>query len=239
MSTGTGTAGKGGASSAGPTEPVYSRCLRLPTGILTNETLGGFFLTPEFDRAAIDAATGFSVCQRLDGQAPDQFLTGPPVPDVGAVVAAAQQQLVLDVPEVATSPPRGGTQLVGVPVWFWVDDAEPTATTATVPGLAATLTATPWTTHVSISGGSGPSTADDVSFDCPGGGTPWVAGRHGERERSDCSHAFDWHGTHTVDVTVDWALTWTATNGQSGTLPAASRTTTFTLRIEEAQAVTD
>jgi len=43
----------------------------------------------------------------------------------------------------------------------------------------------------------------------------------------------------TLSATVTWAVSWVASDGQSGVLPNQSRTTTFDLTIEEAQAVTD
>lgn len=168
------------------------------------------------------------------------FFTGlPPIPTTDILVASARSQLVLDLPDIATSPPRGGEQLVGIPIWFWVENAAPVTTTAGIPGLSATLIAEPTATQVTISGGPSEATGDRVTIDCPGAGTPWEAGRYADRASSDCSHPFDWNGTFTVDATVEWTLSWTATNGQAGTLPPVSRTTTFTLTIEEAQAVTD
>lgn len=158
-----------------------------------------------------------------------------PVPLTDWVVATARSQLAVDVPEIATSPPRGGTQLVGIPVWFWLADRDPVGTTATIPGLAATLTATPSTTTITITGPDGGTT----TLDCAENGRPWQQGRDDPRARSDCSHAFTTNGAFTIDATTTWALAWTATNGQAGTLPAIERTTTFTLTIQEGQSVTD
>lgn len=240
VSTGDGEGG-GGGGPVRPSKPVYEHCSRLPTfmaGDGSGFSMPGFNIS-KFDPAALETATGFSRCERIDDGTLDQFLTQPPQPNAALLVAAAQQQLVLDVPDVATSPPRGAVQLVGVPVWFWVDNFEPGATTATVPGLAATLTATPAATHIAISGGPAQAANDHVTIDCPGAGTPWVEGRYDARAASDCSHPFDWNGTFTVDATVDWALTWTASNGQAGTLPIVSLTSTFTLTIQEGQSLTD
>lgn len=163
----------------------------------------------------------------------------PAMPTTDQVLASARSQLQLDLPDIATSPPRGGVQLVGIPVWFWIIDDEPVTTTATIPGLSATLTATPKTTHIAISGGTGDAAVDNVTIECPGGGTPWEPGRYDDRASSDCSHPFDWNGTFTIDATVEWDLAWTASNGQAGTLPGVPRTTTFTLTIQQGQAVTD
>ncbi|QXC59596.1 hypothetical protein KSP35_14520 [Aquihabitans sp. G128] len=215
--------------------------MSLPVGLGTMTVNGRPLWDSKTYTAAQKAkAKRWMVCQRIDDGSSDSFLTYPPVPTAGMVLAVAQQQLVLPTPEVRTSPPRNGAiQLVGVPVWFWVTNAQPAATTATVPGLSVTLNATPQTTHVKVSGGTGKAATENASFDCIGGGTPYVEGRDAAWSASDCAHAFDWNGTFTVEVTVDWALTWTATNGQAGTLPAVPRTTTFTLTIQQAQAVAD
>mgnify|MGYP001390779576 CR=1 FL=1 len=144
-------------------------------------------------------------------------------------MASAQSQLVLELPDVATSPPRGGTQLVGVPVWFWVTNSAPAATTAEIPGLAVTLSAVPTSTRYRIG---------DATLTCDGAGTAYDPDRPAAGQHSDCTHTFDQNATVTVDATVDWQLTWTATNGQAGDLPTVSRTTSFTLTLEQAQAVT-
>ena len=231
--------GQPGGGSARPSKPVYSRCDRLPVSLLTTPELEPFFDFPTYDPAQLATATSWTGCKRLDNATTDQFLTQPPQPDAELLVTSAESQLTLDVPDVATSPPRGGTQLVAIPIWFWIENSQPTATTATIPGLSATLTATPATTHIAITGGTGPATADNITINCPDGGTPWVEDRYDPWAHSNCSHPFDWNDTYTINATVDWNLTWTATNGQAGTLPTTTRTTTFTLTIHQAQAVTD
>jgi len=146
------------------------------------------------------------------------------------VAAQAQSGLTLALPEVSTAPPPGGIQLVGVDIWFWVTNSAPTTATATVPGLSASVTAAPAATHLSF--------ADGTTVDCAGGGVAYDPGRPGAGQSTDCRHAFNDRGAQRVDVTVDWALTWTATDGQTGTLPAVPRTTTLNLPIQEGQAVT-
>ncbi len=242
-------AGSGGGQDkpSKPAKPVYSSCAHhgsLSAALSNIEPfsglLGEFNIDEKFNLLDVLDATGVNECERIDGSTTDQYLTqeaAPPAADI--LVAHARSQLNIDLPDIATSPPRGGTQLVGVPVWFWVQNAEPITTTASIPGLAATLTATPANTHITITGGPAQATNDHVTIDCPGPGTPWQPGRYDDYAESDCSHPFDWNGTFTIDATTDWTLTWTATNGQAGTLPDVSRTTTFTLTIQEGQAVTD
>lgn len=183
---------------------------------------------------------GWQTCRRIsDGAVTGGLVLWNPPQVTAGVVAEARSRLQLALPEVATSPPRGAAQLVGIPVWFWADRSEPVTTTAEVPGLSATLVATPTHTRFAVSGGAGRAEADNVVIDCPDGGTPWEPDRYEPWAASDCSHAFEWNATYTVDATVTWSLAWTASNGESGTLPDVDRTSTFTLAIEEGQAVTD
>jgi hypothetical protein len=180
---------------------------------------------------------GYTSCTRIADAATVGWVTGlgglagPAVPTVDVLVAQARANLVIALPDVATSPPRGGTQLVAVPVWFWVENFEPVGATAAIPGLSATLTATPTTTTV--------RTGDGTTVTCDGPGVAYDQTRSWRDQHSDCSHPFIDRGPVTVDVTVTWSLAWTASDGQAGTLPAVARTTTFDLTIEEAQAVTD
>jgi hypothetical protein len=124
----------------------------------------------------------------------------------------------------------------------WIDNYQPAEITAGIPGLAATLTAEPATTHIAITTESTTRHGDPIEpieIDCAGPGTPWDRARRGEWESSECSHPFDWNATYTIEATVEWDLSWSATNGEAGDLAPTERTSSFTLTVEEAQAVTD
>ena len=155
------------------------------------------------------------------------------------VVAQAESQLTISPPGIVTSPPRGGIQLAGVPVWFWAPGIRPISTTATIPGLSATLTATPGPLTITTMGAPAYARKDNGTRLCPDGGTPYDPDRHGPWSSSTCSWTYNWNHPAEVTAAISWHLTWTATNGQSGTLPNVTRTSTFTLTIQQAQAVTD
>ena len=184
---------------------------------------------------------GYQTCKRISDGAEIGHAVwwSPPGPTAIDAVAIAESELHLRLPDIATSPPRSGLQLVGVPIWFWSVGATPVSTTAAIPGLSATLTATPVETRIRIGGGTGRARVDNVTLHCPDGGRPWQRGRDGAWANSGCSHAFAWNETFTVTATITWELAWTATNGQAGTLPDVARTTSFTLDLDQAQAVTD
>lgn len=150
----------------------------------------------------------------------------------GASVAAEALALLhLELPQVATSPPRDALQVVAIPVWFWIENFEPVSVTATVDDIAATLWATPITTRVDTG-------EDGLVVTCDGPGTPYDVDVDPRSQSSDCSHAFDRHGDFTVGVTVTWLLHWEATSGEAGSLPSVDRTTTYEISITELQAVT-
>ena len=241
---GGGSGGSGGSSQPSP----YTDCGEYPTWILNVPTIidsannTGAGLQSGHTQAEIDAATSWTSCNLVnDPTGTAAWLNNPATPGAELLVAFAEEQLELELPAVATSPVRGGLQLVGVPVWFWVDNFESTSTTAEVPGLSATLTATPVRTRFVVAGpGRGGANGTSETVVCEGPGTKWEPGSGADPwAGSDCSFAFDWSGTFTVESIVDWELTWSATNGQTGTLPAVSRTTTFTIDVEQAQAVVD
>ena len=198
--------------------------------------IGGWIGRP-INSPATPAPIAYRSCTRVGTAARVGWVTGIPgvvglaLPTVDVLVAEAEAQLVLALPDVATSPPRGGIQLVSVPVWFWVRNFQPTGATAAIPGLSATITATPVRTTV--------VTGDGATVVCRGPGKAYDPGRSFKDQRSACSHPYLKHGEVTLSATVTWAVSWAASDGQSGVLPNQSRTTTFDLTIEEAQAVTD
>ncbi len=185
----------------------------------------------------IRRATAWVYCRHADGTV-TQYLAGLDDSATELLVASARAKLDLATPDVHTSPPRNNPSLVSIPVWFWTD-ATPTQTTASIPELSATLTATPTTTEIHISGATGNATTDHTTLQCQGTGTPYDPRHHHPTATSDCSHTFDWNATFTIDITTEWNLTWTATNGQRGTLPPQRRTTTIPLTVQQAQAITD
>ncbi len=146
-----------------------------------------------------------------------------------------------------TSPPRDDKQLVGLPTWMWIDPAawQPVSATAEVPGVSATVTATPvrvvWDMgEQSPSGRSIASGGDPVT--CEGPGQPFdPAG--GDDQTSDCSYVFQWDSsgkddsTFDASATVEWAVSYTASTGHTGDLDAISRTTEFPLTVTQRQAV--
>ncbi|MCU1499230.1 MAG: putative ATP/GTP-binding protein [Acidimicrobiales bacterium] len=211
-----------------------------------NHGLGGE-LIPRQRNHDVRRARAWRRCTNPDGTVEQHLVhehpAGPAAPPTVSptqlLVAAAEARVEVTPPVIVTSPPRHGPQLVSLPVWFWVANREPLSATETIPGLEASVTAMPTHLQIQISGGTGRRAEDNVTIDCHGLGTPFDEHRHDVRASSDCSQAFDWNGTFTVTATLTWSLSWTATTGETGTLPTQRRTTNFPLRIWQAQAVTD
>ncbi len=228
---GTGQGGGGGSSSgASPYESCETSGLANWLGYqLVASASGALGISAPGLPTGYSAGTiGISECD-LVGGGQSLFLVGFPQPSGAEAAAVAAASLTVGVPEVATSPPAGGVQLVGVATWFWVADPSPISASASLPGVSATVTATPGTLRLDL--------GDGTSLDCPGRGTPYDPGRSSKAQQTDCSHVYDLYGDPTVVATLDWAVTWTATTGESGTLPTISRSTSLPLHVEEAQAV--
>jgi hypothetical protein len=124
---------------------------------------------------------------------------------------------------------------VNLPTWLWVDNWAPVVGTASSPALTVTVTARPRNVYWRMGDGS----ADEVC----GAGTPWNPALREEQQRSDCTHTYKRSSAHqpgqryTAVASMTWEVTWTATNGESGSLGPAVRNETFQMRVTEGQAV--
>jgi hypothetical protein len=157
-------------------------------------------------------------------------------PSIEEIVRQVYAEVPLVLPQPHTAPPVDADQLVGFPVWMWVDgevwrDFEAHAAVA---GVSVSVVAHPkqvaWTM------------GDGATVVCRGPGTAWdPADPH--QQRTDCSHIYQFvsagkpSGRYQATVTVTWSISWSASTGQSGVLPDASRTTAFSLHVVERQAV--
>jgi hypothetical protein len=149
----------------------------------------------------------------------------------------ASRELPLPHPHPAMSPAIGADQLVGLSTWLWLEPGSWATldATASVPGLSATATATP--TRVRWDMGDG------TIVTCDGPGVAYDPTRDDDAQSTDCKHTYQHvsadepSGAYAATVAVDWAITWSATNGQGGTLPGTSRGTSFPVPVAERQAV--
>lgn len=175
----------------------------------------------------IDTATGDVVASRY-------FIYQPGAPAVSglALARSAVASLTLGFPSPRTNPAIDQRQLPGIDTWMWVDaaDWQPVTATASIPGLSASVTATPTSVRWDMGDGAPPVV-------CDGPGTPYDPDRPPADQSSACTHRYQDRGAYPASATVHWELTWSSTDGDGGTLTPVERTTTFTMRVAERQAV--
>jgi hypothetical protein len=155
-------------------------------------------------------------------------------PSVEVIAREVYAEVPLASPEPHTSPPAGSPQLVGLPTWLWLDGSSWATfdASASVAGVTVTVVATPVSARWDM--------GDGTTVTCTGPGTAWTGDTSA---RTDCSHTYRYvsddqpGGRYQASVTLTWSVTWSASTGESGTLPAASRTSGFDLDVRQRQAV--
>ncbi|MEY9889257.1 hypothetical protein ABIA31_002905 [Catenulispora sp. MAP5-51] len=184
-----------------------------------------------------------------DGNAatPDQPLPVPflvPLDDSSSAPTAKSlalselRNLHLAPPMLRLSPGLDQPQVVNADAWYWLDPASWRPVTATVSnaGLTVTLTATPtlatWTS------------GDGGSVNCAGAGTPYPVGDPNPPAQSPtCGHAFTRAsdgfpgGVYPLTARESWQINWQASNGESGTFPSMTTSSTAQVRVVEVQAL--
>jgi hypothetical protein len=161
-------------------------------------------------------------------------------PQVGPAGLAqrAWKDLRLPLPRVHTAPPRGSRGLVGLAEWVWIPRSQWRSLTkhASAGGAWVQVTATP--TRLIVAPGSG---LPPVS--CAGPGTAYDPSRSASSQHADCSYTYarssaDQPGAaYQVTVQVVWGGTWVGSGGAGGVLPDISRSSSFGLRVAEAQSL--
>ena len=178
------------------------------------------------------------VCTYPDGRETNNVVIydpAEPAPDVVTAQDLAREAtdlLALRAPQVRLNPDADAIQLVGVPTWMWLDDGtvDTISASAEVPGLSVSATAQA-TRHV---WDMGDGTAPIV---CTGAGTPYDTTRPPAGQSTDCRHTYQDAGTYTVTATTTWAIDWSASTGEAGTLADADRASTTSVTVIESQAV--
>jgi hypothetical protein len=186
-------------------------------------------------------AAGVVHCVPPDGTETRQVIvydptTPPPPPDAQTLANQVRAELPLRLDPPQTAPPARG--ITGLPTWVWVNAAQfrPVTATRTAGPLSVTVTATP--TSLTIDPGDGQREA------CTGAGVPWHAGAHAS-DPGACTHTYtdtsasQPGGVYTLRATVSWRISWSATNGQSGTLPAVQLANQKQLTVQQLQPVLD
>jgi len=186
-------------------------------------------------------------CARMAGLSA-QIPVGTPLVWVpGAVRAAsvlqaaltAEAMLRLPSPAVASSPGPGVgvPKVVNLPTWAWIPAAQfaPVSATATLPGVSATVTATPYAMDWVW--------GDGARSRCAGPGTPFVTGSDDpSRPSPDCGHVYRSTSAAApgerfqVSASIWWRVTWSGA-GQAGTLPDLASSASQPWPVEQIQSV--
>ncbi|MBB4934411.1 hypothetical protein F4561_005231 [Lipingzhangella halophila] len=170
----------------------------------------------------MECSTTFS--QGSDGQAVD------PV----TIAHTARDEMILPAPEMAGSPALDTEQLVGVPVWLWLEDSswETVSAEASVPGGEVTVTARPQRSTWDMGDGS--------TVTCDGPGTAWDPEQFAAEEASpDCGHTYTQassdqrDGVYAVSVEVRWVVTYAISGEDSGALDPLVTSETAQVEVGE------
>lgn len=143
-------------------------------------------------------------------------------------------RMPIPTPVVRTAPPRRSAGLVGLPEWFWVTNSRPISGRTAARDVWVEVTAKPQS--LTIDPGYGHRVVR-----CAGVGTAYDKSRPASVQRTDCSYTFQRSSAHEpggayrVRVTVTWGGTWRGSDGSGGALPPLTRSTSFRLRVAEAQ----
>ncbi|HYS36974.1 MAG TPA: hypothetical protein VEO01_15245, partial [Pseudonocardiaceae bacterium] len=132
--------------------------------------------------------------------------------------------------------------IVQTHMWFWSDPSvwKPLSKTVCAGALCATATASP--SSLSFDPGDG-----NQPVSCAGPGTAWVRPAGGSwvptPQPQGCDYQYTTstygypNGELTAAYTITWGVTWTGTNGTSGTLNPLATTVNSTFAVAELQSV--
>ncbi len=155
--------------------------------------------------------------------------SSPPAPRIsaGRLARAAWKVVKIPAPTVETNPKVGsqGATLVGMDTWVWATGETPTSVKATATAGATSVTVTAGSSGLQLS-------APDGKASCTGFGIAWHQGM--PEGSSPCTISFNRSsahlgGTTPLTIKVAYSASYTATDGNSGTLPAITTTSTVNL----------
>ena len=164
------------------------------------------------------------------------FEPGDPFGGAGGTARAideARRRLELPDPTPVVNPP--GAQLVGLPMWMWLDQPwERVRASASIGDVWASVSAWPETSLWEFEDGSRIWCDQGIAYDI---------GRRPSEQRSGCTHTFSrssmWSsgGVEWVRVTVTWGAEWTSSELGGEPLGTLTRTAEFPIKVVEAQAL--
>jgi hypothetical protein len=231
-----GPSGGGGSSSPGPA--TYGpQCTWLPATI---SNLGGPFLPGDVqDNVDLDAQITndegqFGWLRFCPGDLVPEFVWQGPVDPIDLIPGAsarARARLPRPVPNMSPAPEIGS--VVNLGLWFAIEDPGVTSARATLGTAWAQVQGTFASVSIDPGDGSAPIT-------CDGFGTPYPEGSQ-DPDEGPCGHTYtertpdDQPNQMTYTITYD--LTWSTSDGGSGSLGTFDRSVTFDYDIDEIQTI--
>lgn len=229
-----------GGGGGGSTDEVVCYWVTIPDDLAEDPTIWfDFNLTPPPEGVTVV----WQSWECSDGSATFAFRwIIPATPANLAAIARGQLLGTMPQPSVNSSPPVGTASIVEVPVFVEVTNWTGVVTDSECAGgLCVTVTATPALTFFPGETGSSP-------IACAGSGTRYDSGGGSAESQASadggCAYAYRyrtavdgrpaaWPGS----VSVTWTMTWTASTGASGSLPAVTRSTLLPRAVREVQTV--
>ena len=163
-----------------------------------------------------------------------QFVWQTPVDPVDLIPGAsdrARARLPLPVPDMSPAPEVGSVANLGV--WFAIEDPGVTSARATLGSAWAQVTGTFASVTIDPGDGSPP-------IPCQGFGTPYPEGSN-DPDEGPCGHTYlertPDDEPHQLTYTITYDITWSTSDGRSGSLGTFDRPAVFDYDIDEIQTV--
>lgn len=170
----------------------------------------------------------------------------PAQPSAGTLAEHARSTANLPSPTIHTAPAQIGRTpgtAVNLKTWLWIGSGiwHPISTSASAGKLTATVTAVP----VSVTWDTG----DGHVLVCSGPGTPWNPLVATGSQETSCYHVWrtsslgqpaDGPGgtpAYRLSATINWEVSWSASNGRSGSLPPMHTSAVVYLPVMQIEAV--
>jgi hypothetical protein len=170
----------------------------------------------------------------------------PAQPSAGTLAERARSAASLPSPTIHTAPAHIGKApgtAVNLKTWLWIGSSiwHPVSTSATAGRLTATVTAVP----VSVTWDTG----DGHVLVCRGPGTPWNPLDGAGSQETSCFYIWrtsslgqpvDGPGgapAYRLSATINWEVSWSASDGRSGSLPPMYTSSAVYLPVMQIEAV--
>ena len=156
---------------------------------------------------------------------------GDPIDLIPSASARARARLPLPTPNMSPAPEVGSVANLGL--WFAIDDPGITTARATLGGAWAQVQGRFASITIDPGDGAAPIT-------CDGLGTPYPDGANNP-DQGPCGHTYTQSTPddqpHQMTYTTTYTLTWSTSDGRSGSLGTIDRSVTFDYDIDEIQTV--